>query len=92
MGDTAQYYEPCAIVLPLPCYSACVYIPFMFQQCDKRYTDVFQAVSRRLYGSGFHNNLIFKINAAFNSAPLLFRVGGLIAIGPTSLEVYAGKY
>ncbi|HBX6892907.1 TPA: hypothetical protein MIA72_10820 [Klebsiella pneumoniae] len=60
MGDTAQYYEPCAIVLPLPCYSACVYIPFMFQQCDKRYTDVFQAVSRRLYGSEFHNNLIFK--------------------------------
>ncbi len=37
MGDTAQYYELCAIVLPLPCYSACVYIPFMFQQCDKRY-------------------------------------------------------
>ncbi|POB64120.1 hypothetical protein CRX62_00030 [Klebsiella pneumoniae] len=60
MGDTAQYYEPCAIVPPLPCYSACVYIPFMFQQCDKRYTDVFQAVCRRLYGSGFHNNLIFK--------------------------------
>ena len=60
MGDTAQYYEPCAIVLPLPCYSACVYIPFMFQQCDKRYTDVFQGVSAAPQEATFHNNLIFK--------------------------------
>ncbi len=33
------------MIMPLPCYSACVYIPFMFQQCDKRYTDVFRLLA-----------------------------------------------
>ncbi|SBN19518.1 hypothetical protein KVMX100_140349 [Klebsiella variicola] len=43
-----------------PSYSACVYIPFMFQQCDKRYTDAFQGVSAASQHALFHNNLIFK--------------------------------
>ncbi len=53
----------------------------MFQQCDKRYTDVF-----RLLAVDFmvHNNLIFKTMPPLS--PLLFRVGGLFAIGPTSTK------
>lgn len=60
MGDTAQYCELRATVRLLLCNSLCVYIPFMFQQCDKGYTDAFQGVSAAPQEATFHNNLIFK--------------------------------
>lgn len=60
MGDTAQYCELRATVRLLLCNSLGVYIPFMFQQCDKGYTDAFQGVSAAPQEATFHNNLIFE--------------------------------
>ena len=60
MGDTAQYCELRASVRARLSNSLCVYIPFMFQQCDKGYTEAFQGVSAAPQEATFHNNLIFK--------------------------------